>query len=186
MVKSGEVMDAVINSLKEYISAGDIIIDGGNSYFRDTIRRFKELEKVGCRFIGAGISGGEEGALHGPAIMPGGDKDAYEMVRPVLERIAAKADGAPCCSYIGADGAGHFVKMVHNGIEYADMQLISEAYTLLKDIAGLTPEQLKNTFAAWNTGELNSYLIEITQDILGKYDGETGKPVLDIILDKAG
>ncbi|HHW48664.1 MAG TPA: NADP-dependent phosphogluconate dehydrogenase [Clostridiaceae bacterium] len=186
MVKAGKPVDDTIEQLKLYLSKGDILIDGGNSFFQDTIRRNKALEKEGFRFIGAGISGGEEGALKGPAIMPGGQEDAYRLVEPVLTAISAKVDGEPCCTYIGPDGAGHYVKMVHNGIEYGDMQLISEAYYLLKNILGMTPPELHETFAEWNKGELDSYLIEITQDIFTKIDGETGKYMVDIILDTAG
>ncbi|RKO62059.1 NADP-dependent phosphogluconate dehydrogenase [Caldibacillus debilis] len=186
MVKAGEATDATIEQLKPYLEKGDIIIDGGNSYFKDTQRRYEELRREGIRFIGSGVSGGEEGALHGPAIMPGGDKEAYDLVAPILTGIAAKVEGDPCCIYIGPDGAGHYVKMVHNGIEYGDMQLIAEAYWLLKHLAGLSAEDLHRVFAEWNKGELNSYLIEITADIFKKYDPETGKPLVDCILDKAG
>lgn len=186
MVKAGKPVDDVIDQLKPFIAAGDILIDGGNSFFKDTIRRNKQLESEGYRFIGTGVSGGEEGALKGPAIMPGGQRDAYELVEPVLTAISAKVKGVPCCTYIGADGAGHYVKMVHNGIEYGDMQLICEAYSLLKNVLGLQVEELYNVFAEWNKGELDSYLIEITRDIFSKTDDETGKPMVDVILDKAG
>lgn len=186
MVKAGDVTDNTINQLKPYLSKGDILIDGGNSFFVDTIRRNKELEAEGFRFIGTGVSGGEEGALKGPAIMPGGQKDAFQLVEPVFNAIAAKVNGEPCCTYIGTDGAGHYVKMVHNGIEYADMQLICEAYALLKNIAGFSNGELSELFREWNRGELDSYLIEITGDILSKNDPETGKSMVDVILDKAG
>jgi 6-phosphogluconate dehydrogenase len=186
MVKAGKAVDDTIEQLKPYISKGDILIDGGNSFFVDTMRRNKELIKEGYRFIGTGVSGGEEGALKGPAIMPGGQEDAYKLVEPILTAISAKVEGEPCCTYIGADGAGHYVKMVHNGIEYGDMQLICEAYFLLKNVLGLSVEELHNIFAEWNRGELDSYLIDITQDIFTKYDSETGKPMVDVILDTAG
>ena len=186
MVKAGKPVDDTIEQLKPYLSKGDILIDGGNSFFQDTIRRNVSLEEEGFRFIGTGISGGEEGALKGPAIMPGGQEDAYRLVEPILTSISAKVDGQPCCTYIGPDGAGHFVKMVHNGIEYGDMQLISEAYYLLKNILGMTPPELHETFAEWNKGELDSYLIEITQDIFTKIDEETGNYMVDVILDTAG
>lgn len=186
MVKAGKPVDDTIEQLKPYLSKGDILIDGGNSYFVDTMRRNRELEQQGFRFIGTGVSGGEEGALKGPAIMPGGQEDAYRLVEPILTAIAAKVQGEPCCTYIGTDGAGHYVKMIHNGIEYGDMQLISEAYFLLKHILGLTTEELGEVFADWNRGELDSYLIEITANIFTKKDPETGKPMVDIILDTAG
>jgi 6-phosphogluconate dehydrogenase len=186
MVKAGKAVDDTIEQLKPYLSKGDILIDGGNSFFVDTMRRNRELEKEGYRFIGTGVSGGEEGALKGPAIMPGGQEDAYKLVEPILTAISAKVDGEPCCTYIGADGAGHYVKMVHNGIEYGDMQLISEAYSLLKNVLGLSAKELHEIFTEWNKGELDSYLIDITQDIFTKYDAETGKPMVDVILDTAG
>lgn len=186
MVKAGKPVDETIEELKQYISKGDILIDGGNSYFVDTVRRNRSLEQEGYRFIGTGISGGEEGALKGPAIMPGGQEDAYKLVEPILTAISAKVQGDPCCTYIGTDGAGHYVKMVHNGIEYGDMQLICEAYSLLRNVLGLSVEELHKVFAEWNKGELDSYLIDITQDILTKYDPETGKPMVDVILDTAG
>lgn len=186
MVKAGKPVDDTIAQLKPYLSQGDIIIDGGNSFFPDTIRRSRELEAQGFRFIGTGISGGEEGALKGPSIMPGGSREAYGMLEPILTAISAKVQGDPCCTYIGSDGAGHYVKMVHNGIEYGDMQLICEAYLLLKNILGLTEKELHEVFTQWNKGELDSYLIEITADIFSKYDEETGKPMVDIILDRAG
>ncbi|CAG7622334.1 NADP-dependent phosphogluconate dehydrogenase [Paenibacillus allorhizosphaerae] len=186
MVQAGQPTDDTINQLLPHLDKGDIIIDGGNAFFPDTQRRNKELEAHGLRFIGTGVSGGEEGALKGPSIMPGGQKDAYELVAPILTAISAKVNGDPCCTYIGPDGAGHYVKMVHNGIEYGDMQLICEAYQLLKDVLGLSTEELHEIFSEWNKGELDSYLIEITTDIFTKYDPETGKPMVDVILDSAG
>jgi len=186
MVKAGEATDATIEQLLPHLSPGDILIDGGNSYFADTQRRTKELEARGIRFIGTGISGGEEGALKGPAVMPGGQKDAYELVEPILTAISAKVGDDPCCTYIGPDGAGHYVKMVHNGIEYGDMQLICEAYHLLKELAGADAAELHHIFAEWNRGELDSYLIEITADIFTKTDPDTGLPMVDVILDSAG
>ncbi|WP_372636085.1 NADP-dependent phosphogluconate dehydrogenase [Cohnella sp.] len=186
MVKAGQATDDTINQLVPHLSQGDILIDGGNAYFPDTQRRNKELQEKGFRFIGAGVSGGEEGALNGPAIMPGGQKSAYELVEPILTAISAKVDGDPCCTYIGEEGAGHYVKMVHNGIEYGDMQLIGEAYHLLKDVLGVGTNELHEIFTEWNNGELDSYLIEITADIFSKNDPETGKPMVDVILDSAG
>jgi 6-phosphogluconate dehydrogenase len=186
MVKAGKPVDEVIEELIQYISKGDILIDGGNSFFMDTIRRSKKLENLGFKFIGTGVSGGEEGALKGPAIMPGGQIDAYKIVEPIFTAIAAKVDGEPCCTYIGDNGAGHYVKMVHNGIEYADMQLIGEAYALLKEVAGLSNDQLHDVFAEWNKGELDSYLMEITSEIFAQKDSESGEDMVDIILDKAG
>jgi len=186
MIKAGKPVDQVIEKLIPYISKGDILIDGGNSFFMDTIRRSKELEALGYNFIGAGVSGGEEGALIGPAIMPGGQEKAYKMVEPILTAISAKVDGQPCCTYIGANGAGHYVKMVHNGIEYGDMQLICEAYALLKQVAGLSNEEIRDVFKEWNKGELNSYLIEITSEIFAQMDVESGENMVDIIYDKAG
>jgi 6-phosphogluconate dehydrogenase len=186
MVKAGAPTDATIESLKPYLEEGDILIDGGNTFFQDTIRRNKELEAAGIHFIGTGVSGGEEGALKGPSIMPGGQKEAYELVKPILEAISAKVQGEPCCTYIGPNGAGHYVKMVHNGIEYGDMQLISEAYFIMKHVLGLSAQELHEVFAEWNKGELDSYLIEITADIFTKVDEETGKPLVDVILDTAG
>lgn len=186
MVMAGKPTDDTINQLLPYLDEGDILIDGGNAYFPDTQRRNKELSAKNIRFIGTGVSGGEEGALKGPSIMPGGQEDAYKLVEPILTAISAKVGNDPCCTYIGPDGAGHYVKMVHNGIEYGDMQLICEAYHLLKDVLGLTPQELHETFSEWNNGELDSYLIEITADIFTKVDPETGKPMVDVILDKAG
>lgn len=186
MIKAGKSVDEAIDKLIPFISKGDILIDGGNSFFKDTIRRSEKLENLGFRFIGAGVSGGEEGALKGPAIMPGGQEDAYKIVEPIFTAIAAKIDGQPCCTYIGANGAGHYVKMVHNGIEYADMQLICEAYSLLKGVAGLSNEQLHDVFTKWNKGELDSYLMEITSEIFAEKDSESGEHMIDVILDKAG
>ncbi|MDM5281812.1 NADP-dependent phosphogluconate dehydrogenase [Peribacillus frigoritolerans] len=186
MVKAGGPTDATIDSLKPYLEKGDILIDGGNTFFQDTIRRNKELEDTGIHFIGTGVSGGEEGALKGPSIMPGGQKEAYELVEPILKEISAKVEGDSCCTYIGPNGAGHYVKMVHNGIEYGDMQLISESYFILKQVLGLSAQELHEVFAEWNKGELDSYLIEITADIFTKVDKETGKPLVDLILDTAG
>jgi len=186
MVKAGEATDKTIQSLLPHLDEGDILIDGGNTFYKDTIRRSKELENSGINFIGTGVSGGEEGALKGPSIMPGGQKEAYELVAPILEQISAKApDGEPCVAYIGKDGAGHYVKMVHNGIEYGDMQLICETYQLMKDGLGMSAQEMHEVFAEWNKGELESYLIEITRDILA-YKDEDGKPLVDKILDTAG
>jgi 6-phosphogluconate dehydrogenase len=187
MVKAGAPVDAVINQLKPLLDEGDIIIDGGNSLFDDTARRTRELEPSGFRFIGMGVSGGEEGALNGPSLMPGGTKSSYEYLEPILTKIAAQVDDGPCVTYIGPAGAGHYVKMVHNGIEYGDMQLIAEAYDLLKTALGLDANQLHEVFAEWNTtDELNSYLIEITADIFNYRDPDTKQPLVDVILDAAG
>ncbi|MEW9111070.1 NADP-dependent phosphogluconate dehydrogenase [Cytobacillus gottheilii] len=186
MVKAGGPTDATIEQLKPLLDKGDILIDGGNTFFADTQRRNQELSELGIHFIGTGVSGGEEGALKGPSIMPGGQKEAYELVAPIFKDISAKVNGEPCTTYIGPDGAGHYVKMVHNGIEYGDMQLISEAYFLLKNVLGLNADELHEVFADWNKGELDSYLIEITADIFTKKDEETGKPLVDVILDTAG
>ncbi|MEH6941056.1 NADP-dependent phosphogluconate dehydrogenase [Bacillus sp. JJ722] len=186
MVKAGAATDATIQQLKPLLDKGDIVIDGGNTFFEDTVRRNKELSEAGINFIGTGVSGGEEGALKGPSIMPGGQKEAYELVAPIFKEIAAKVNGDACTTYIGPDGAGHYVKMVHNGIEYGDMQLISESYFLLKNVLGLSAKELHEVFSEWNQGELDSYLIEITADIFKKYDEETGKPMVDVILDRAG
>jgi len=186
MVQAGKATDATIEQLIPHLDQGDIIIDGGNAYFPDTVRRSKELEDKGFRFIGTGVSGGEEGALKGPSIMPGGQESAYALVEPILTAISAKVNGDPCCTYIGPDGAGHYVKMVHNGIEYGDMQLICEAYDLLKNVLHVSAEELHEIFTEWNKGELDSYLIEITADIFSKYDPETKKPMVDVILDSAG
>ncbi|MBN3855625.1 MULTISPECIES: NADP-dependent phosphogluconate dehydrogenase [unclassified Paraburkholderia] len=187
MVKAGEATDATIAALKPLLDKGDILIDGGNTHFTDTIRRNQELAKAGLHFIGTGVSGGEEGALKGPSIMPGGQRDAYDLVAPILTEIAAKApaDGEPCVAYMGPDGAGHYVKMVHNGIEYGDMQLIAESYAVLKQVVGLTNEELGKVYTEWNQGELDSYLIEITSKIFDKKDEETGQYLVDVILDRA-
>src|SRR4051794_26772428 len=186
MVKAGAPVDAVINQLTPLMEKGDVIIDGGNSLFTDTQRRCKDLEGKGIHFVGMGVSGGEEGALKGPSLMPGGPRESWEIIAPIFRKIAAQVDGEPCCRYMGPDGAGHYVKMVHNGIEYGDMQLICEAYAILKDVAGLNVQELADTFTEWNKGELDSYLIEITSQIFRKNDPETGKPLVDVILDKAG
>lgn len=187
MVKAGEPTDGTIQSLLPYLDKGDVLIDGGNTFFKDTIRRNQLLSDSGINFIGTGVSGGEEGALKGPSIMPGGQREAYELVQPILEKIAAKADdGIPCVTYIGPNGAGHFVKMVHNGIEYGDMQLIAESYDILKRILKLDNDRIAEVFSNWNQGELDSYLIEITADILTRKDPETGLPIVDVIKDTAG
>jgi 6-phosphogluconate dehydrogenase len=186
MVKAGDVVDKTIESILPYLEKGDIIIDGGNSLFTDSNRRTKELAEKGFHYIGTGVSGGEEGARFGPSIMPGGDPAAWEAVKPIFQAIAAKVeDGTPCCDWVGEGGAGHYVKMVHNGIEYGDMQLIGEAYQLLKDGIGLTADELEKVFEEWNKGELDSYLIEISTTIFGKKD-EDGTPIIDKILDTAG
>ncbi|MCF7855192.1 MAG: decarboxylating NADP(+)-dependent phosphogluconate dehydrogenase [Candidatus Pacebacteria bacterium] len=186
MVKAGSPVDKFIDSLVPLLDEGDIVIDGGNSHFPDTIRRFEYLKEKGLSFIGTGVSGGEEGALHGPSIMPGGDPAAWPHVKPIFQAIAANVDGSACCDWVGRDGAGHYVKMVHNGIEYGDMQMICEAYFLLRNVLGMAPEDMHQTFAEWNEGDLDSYLIEITRDILAKTDDETGLPMVDVILDTAG
>lgn len=186
MVKAGPAVDAVIADIKPYLEPGDILIDGGNSYFEDTARRTLELKQEGLLYLGAGVSGGEEGALWGPSIMPGGEFMAWEAVQPIFEAAAAKApDGEPCVAYLGPKGAGHYVKMVHNGIEYGDMQLIAEAYDLLHRGAGLSAAEIGDLFTEWNQGELSSYLIEITSEILKRTDPETGLPMVDVILDEA-
>jgi 6-phosphogluconate dehydrogenase len=186
MVKAGAPVDQQIEALMPLLEPGDVLVDGGNARYQDTIRRERELKEKGLLFVGTGISGGEEGARHGPSIMAGGESEALARVAPVLETISAKVDGEPCYAHVGSDGSGHFVKMMHNGIEYADMQLIAEAYALLKDLVGLTYPEIQAVFADWNQGELDSYLIEITADILGKVDPETGRPMPEVILDKAG
>jgi 6-phosphogluconate dehydrogenase len=185
MVKAGAPVDAVIAELVPHLEPGDTIIDGGNSFFRDTQRRTAALAEQGLRFLGVGVSGGEEGALTGPSIMPGGDRGAYDDVADVLTAIAAQVDGTPCCTYVGPDGAGHYVKMVHNGIEYADIQLITEAYDLLRHVAGLDVTEIARTFDGWNHGVLESYLIEITALVLAKTDDATGVPLVDVIVDRA-
>ncbi|MDR0614974.1 MAG: NADP-dependent phosphogluconate dehydrogenase, partial [Lactobacillales bacterium] len=188
MVKAGAATDATIQQLLPHLDKGDILIDGGNTFFQDTIRRNQELNTSGINFIGTGISGGEEGALNGPSIMPAGQKKAYKLVEPILKKIAAKAkDETPCVTYIGPNGAGHYVKMVHNGIEYGDMQLIAESYALLKQLLHLDTLNISEIFEKWNEGELDSYLIEITADILNRKDDEgTKAPIVDVILDTAG
>ncbi|MEE1296547.1 MAG: NADP-dependent phosphogluconate dehydrogenase [Bifidobacterium sp.] len=186
MVKAGAATDQVINELADLMEPGDIIVDGGNSYFQDTIRREKAMAERGLNFVGMGVSGGEEGALKGPSIMPGGPDASWQRLKPILESIAAKAEGEPCVTHIGPNGAGHFVKMVHNGIEYADMQLIAESYDLMRRGLQMDPEQIGDVFGRWNGTELNSYLIEITAEVLHKKDPQTGKPLVDVILDHAG
>jgi len=186
MVKAGQPVDDFIKKLVPLLEKGDLIIDGGNSLFKDTIRRNKALEAKGLLYIGTGVSGGEEGALHGPAIMPGGQKKAWTLVKPIFTRIAAQVGNDPCCTYIGPDGAGHYVKMVHNGIEYGDMQLISEAYFIMANALGLSASELHQVFAEWNRGDLDSYLIQITADIFTKVDPDTGNALVEVILDKAG
>ncbi len=186
MVKAGAPVDAVIQQIAPLLEKGDVIIDGGNSLFTDTQRRGKELEGTGIHFVGMGVSGGEEGALKGPSLMPGGSRESWEIIAPIFRKIAAQVDGEPCCRYMGPDGAGHYVKMVHNGIEYGDIQLICEAYAVLKDILEMQAPELADVFAEWNKGELDSYLIEITSQIFRKIDPDTGKPLVDMILDKAG
>jgi len=186
MVKAGQPVDDFIEKLRPLLSAGDILVDGGNSYFKDTIRRNRSLASGGLLYIGTGVSGGEEGALWGPSIMPGGQPEAYEALAPILTKIAAHVDGEPCCSYIGPDGAGHYVKMVHNGIEYGDMQLICEAYFIMANALGMSAAEMHEVFGEWNKGDLNSYLIEITTNILARVDDETGQPMVDVILDTAG
>jgi 6-phosphogluconate dehydrogenase len=186
MVKAGEAVDEFIEKLLPHLENGDILIDGGNSNFQDTIRRTQYVESQGKLYIGTGVSGGEEGARHGPSLMPGGSPAAWPHIKRIFQAIAAKAaDGAPCCDWVGENGAGHFVKMVHNGIEYGDMQLICEAYSLMAAI-GMTPAEMAAVFAEWNQGELDSYLIQITSEILAKTDDQTGKPMVDVILDTAG
>ena len=185
MVKAGAAVDAVLAQLTPLLDLDDIVIDGGNSLYRDTERRDAEMAALGLRFIGAGVSGGEEGARKGPSIMPGGPASTWAVMRPIFESIAAKVDGQPCVMHIGPGGAGHYVKMVHNGIEYGDMQLICEAYALLK-AAGLTAAEMAAVFARWNEGELQSYLIQITAVALQQTDAETGQPLVEMILDKAG
>ncbi|GAJ25369.1 6-phosphogluconate dehydrogenase [Liquorilactobacillus sucicola DSM 21376 = JCM 15457] len=188
MVKAGAPTDGMIKQLLPYLTKGDVLIDGGNTFFEDTVRRNAELDQSGINFIGMGVSGGEKGALEGPSLMPGGQKAAYDLVAPILEKISAKAeDGTPCVTYIGPNGAGHYVKMVHNGIEYGDMELISESYNLLRNVLQLSVEEIAAIFEDWNKGELDSYLMSITADILTRKDDEgTGKPIVDVILDRAG
>src|SRR5215469_14053660 len=186
MVKAGDVVDQTIDHVLPYLEKGDILIDGGNSLFTDTNRRTKALAEKGILFIGTGVSGGEEGARRGPSIMPGGNPEAWPHVKEIFQAIAAKVeDGTPCCDWVGQDGAGHYVKMVHNGIEYGDIQLICEAYQLMKEGLGLTPDEFAEVFTEWNKGELDSYLIEITSEIFAKKDDD-GQPMIDKILDTAG
>src|ERR1700685_306584 len=184
MVKAGKPVDEVIDELLPHLEEGDIIIDGGNSLFTDTARRYEACEKKKIRFVGMGVSGGEEGALEGPSMMPGGDREAWDRIAPMLTKMAAQVDGVPCCTYIGPQGAGHYVKMVHNGIEYADMQLIAEAYDLMKSVYGLDAPALAEIFQAWKQGDLDGYLIESAPAVLRKIDS-TGKPLIDAILDEA-
>jgi 6-phosphogluconate dehydrogenase len=186
MIKAGDPVDQMLHKLAPVLSPGDIVIDGGNSFFKDTQRREAEWRARGLNFFGMGVSGGEEGARHGPSLMPGGARDAYEHMRPILESIAAKSDSGPCVTYVGSDGAGHYVKMVHNGIEYGDMQLIAEAYDLLHRGLGLEAKELSEVFVSWNSGLLESYLIDITAQVLSVTDPETSKPLVDVVLDKAG
>ena len=185
MVKAGKPTDAVIDEFAPLLEPGDMLIDAGNAHFADTRRREAALKERGLHFVGTGVSGGEEGALHGPSIMPGGSPESYESLGPLLEDIAAKVDGEPCCVHVGPDGAGHFVKMVHNGIEYADMQLIAEAYDLLRQAGGHSPAEIAEIFRGWNEGRLGSYLIEITAEVLGQVDAETGRAFVDVVLDQA-
>jgi 6-phosphogluconate dehydrogenase len=187
LVKAGQAVDDFIEAIIPHLEPGDIIIDGGNSHFSDTIRRTAYVESKGLLYIGTGVSGGEEGALKGPSIMPGGSAAAWPHVKKIFQSIAAKVDdGSPCCEWLGNDGAGHFVKMVHNGIEYGDMQMICEAYALMRNVLAMSPGEISTVFGEWNEGELDSYLIEITRDILAKTDDETGQPMVDVIVDKAG
>ena len=188
MVQAGRGTDATIDALLPHLDKGDIVIDGGNTFFKDTIRRSERLAELGINFVGTGVSGGEEGALHGPSIMPGGPQSAYELVAPILRDISAKApeDGEPCVTYIGENGAGHYVKMVHNGLEYGDMQLIAESYDLLHRVLGLSAAEISEIFGEWNKGELDSFLMEISTQILATVDPSTGKPMVDVIMDRAG
>jgi 6-phosphogluconate dehydrogenase len=186
LVKAGEAVDCTIEPIKPFLDPGDVIIVGGNSWFEDTQRRDAALTEEGFHFVGSGVSGGEEGALWGPSLMPGGKKEAYEIIRPIFEAVAAKTEDGACVTHCGPDGAGHFVKMIHNGIEYGDMQLIAEAYDILRHGLGLEAAEMADIFANWNEGELNSFLIEVTAKVLTVTDDETGKPLVDMILDKAG
>lgn len=185
MIKAGEAVDAMIAKLIPLLEKDDILIDGGNSFFEDTRRRSREMEALGVHFVGMGVSGGEEGALHGPSLMPGGTREAYDALAPILKAVSAKAEGEACVDYMGPDGAGHYVKMVHNGIEYADMQMIADTYFVMKNVLGMTAEEMADTWEMWNKGELSSYLVEITARILRKADEMTGKPLVDVILDVA-
>jgi 6-phosphogluconate dehydrogenase len=186
MVKAGKPVDSVIDQLTPLLEPGDIVIDGGNSHYEDTRRREAALSQQDLHFVGVGVSGGEEGALLGPSIMPGGSRESYDSLGPMLEKISAKYNGEPCCRWIGTDGAGHFVKMVHNGIEYADMQVIGEVFDLLRSGAGIEPAEQAKIFTDWNSGTLSSFLIEITAEVLGHVDGRTGKPFVDVVVDSAG
>ena len=187
MVQAGAAVDRVIEQLLPLLDPGDILIDGGNSNYQDTVRRTRELTEKGFLYIGTGVSGGEEGALKGPSIMPGGNPEAWPHVKDIFQSIAAKVeDGSPCCDWVGANGAGHYVKMIHNGIEYGDMQMICEAYDVMRHVLGMEPAEMAEVFTEWNQGELDSYLIEITAEILAKTDDESGKPMIDLILDAAG
>lgn len=186
MVPAGAATESVVNQLRSVLSPGDIIIDGGNAFYPDTIRREKALRTEGIHFVGMGVSGGEEGALEGPSLMPGGADESYTRIGPLLEDIAAQVDGRPCCAHVGPDGAGHFVKMVHNGIEYADMQVIAEAYDLLRRIGGLSIDEIAEVFRSWRRTELDSYLIDITAEVLDQVDSRTGRPLIDVIVDQAG
>jgi len=185
MVPAGAPVDAVLRDLRPMLGADDIVIDGGNSHFKDTERRARDWEAIGLRFFGMGVSGGEEGALHGPCLMPGGHEPSYRHLEPLLTKMAAQTSDGPCCTYIGPGGAGHYVKMVHNGIEYGIMQTICEAYDVLKSVAGLSGLEIRDQFAEWNAGDLNSFLLEISVTVLGKIDPETGKPLVDLVLDTA-
>ncbi|MGI8575393.1 MAG: NADP-dependent phosphogluconate dehydrogenase [Egibacteraceae bacterium] len=185
MVSAGAGTDAVLDEVSEHLEDGDIFLDGGNAHFADTQRRGERAAERGVRYLGVGISGGEEGALHGPSIMPGGPREAYDQVSEILETVAAEVDGVPCCAWLGPDGAGHYVKMVHNGIEYADMQLIAESYDLLRHVGGLEPERIADVFAEYNRGELESFLVEITAEVLRAKDDATGEPLVDVIVDEA-
>ena len=186
MVQAGAATEAVIDQLRRLLEPGDIIVDAGNTFYKDTQRREAELSGAGIHFVGMGVSGGEEGALHGPSIMPGGTKESYDRLGPMLESISAHVDGVPCCTHVGPDGAGHFVKMVHNGIEYADMQLIAEAYSLLRHVAGLGVPRIAEVFRSWKSSELDSYLIDITTEVLDRLDPATGEPFVDVVVDAAG
>ena len=185
MVKAGPGTDAVIEELVGLLEEGDIVVDAGNAHFPDTIRREQQLREHGLHFVGTGVSGGEEGALNGPSIMPGGSRESYASLGPLLEEISAKVDGTPCCTWVGPDGAGHFVKMVHNGIEYADMQLIAEAYDLIRQGTGASAAEIADIFRSWNSGDLESFLIEITAEVLGQVDARTGRAFVDVVLDRA-
>lgn len=186
MVPAGKPVDSVLQELRPFLTRDDIVIDGGNSYFKDTERRAKDLEAAGLRFFGMGVSGGEEGALHGPCLMPGGHEESYRYLEPLLTRMAAQTCDGPCCTYLGPGGAGHYVKMVHNGMEYGIMQAICEAYDIFKNVVGLSAPQIRDIFSAWNQGDLNSFLVEISIVVLGKIDPETKKPLVDLVLDTAG